>query len=83
MHPGSAQPYGRGRGHRSEPHVHADARHRETAVGHHDLGLHGHLPLRPPHARGVHDPDFASLQIEPAAAGFRPDAFLGGSVFFL
>ena len=38
-------PHGRRGGHRGQPHVHADARHREAAVGHHDLGLHRHLPL--------------------------------------
>ena len=33
------------------------ARRREAGVVDHHLGLHGHLPARPPHARGVHGAD--------------------------
>ena len=62
-HPGGARPDGRGRGDRGQPHVHADARHRETAVGHHDLGLHGRLPLEPAHPRGVHDAHLAPVPV--------------------
>ena len=34
------QPPRRGRGHRGKPHVHADARHRETGLGDNDVGLY-------------------------------------------
>ena len=40
---GGAQPDGRGRGDRGQPHVHADARHRKTAVGDDHVGVHGHF----------------------------------------
>ena len=58
-----AQPDGRGRGDRSQPHVHADARHRKTAVGDDHIGIHGHFPFGPPHARGVHDPHIAQIPV--------------------
>ena len=60
---GGAQPDGRGRGDRSQPHVHANARHRKTAVGDDHVGVHGHFPLGPPHARGVHDPHIAQISV--------------------
>ena len=59
----TVQPDGRGRGDRSQPHVHADARHRKTAVGDDHVGVHGHFPLGPPHARGVHDPHIAQIPV--------------------
>ena len=46
-----------------QPHVHADARHRKTAVGDDHVGVHGHFPLGPPHARGVHDPHIAQIPV--------------------
>ena len=44
-------------------HMHADARHRKTAVGDDHVGVHGHFPLGPPHARGVHDPHIAQIPV--------------------
>ena len=32
-------------------------------VGHHDLGLHGRLPLEPAHPRGVHDAHLAPVPV--------------------
>ncbi len=70
------QPAGSGRRDRSQPHVHADARHRKAAVGDDHLGLHGHLPARPPHARGVHgaDPVAPRRRSGRDAKPLRPDA---------
>ena len=47
-----------------QPHVHADARHREAAVGHHHVGFHGRLPVEPADPRGVHDPHFPPLPLD-------------------
>ena len=79
--------HGRGRRDRSEPHVHADARHRKATVGDDDLGLHRDFPLRPPHARRVHDPDLAPVPVDPphdkterpAAHGLRDVPFPGAT----
>mgnify|MGYP000609200518 CR=1 FL=1 len=64
LHSGGPQPDGRGRGDRGQPHVHADARHREAAVGHHHVGFHGRLPVEPADPRGVHDPHFPPLPLD-------------------
>jgi len=82
-----AEPHGRGRRDRSEPHVHADARNRKATVGDDDLGLHRDFPLRPPHARRVHDPDLAPVPVDPphdkterpAAHGLRDVPFPGAT----
>ena len=57
----------------------------KTTVRDHDVGIHGHLPLGPPHPRGVHDPDFAPLPVnrkphEKSAplSGVRTFSFPGG-----
>lgn len=54
----------------------ADARRREAGVVDHHLGLHGHLPARPPHARGVHgaDPVTPRRRSGRDAKPLRPDA---------
>jgi hypothetical protein len=57
-HPEAAR---RGRGDRVQPPVHANARHPEAELCHHDQCLHGHLPQRPPHARGIHQADQRAL----------------------
>ena len=87
LHPGGAEPHGRGRSDRSESHVHANARHRKATVGDYDLGLHGDFPLRPPYARRVHDPDLAPVPVgapydkteRPAAHGLRDVPFPGAT----
>ena len=35
----------------------------KTAVGDDHVGVHGHFPLGPPHARGVHDPHIAQIPV--------------------